>query len=90
MALIRVWHVLNVSTSSCDCLKLLYLKNTTTVHTLDVSLAPLTKLFEFFIDIEKQLFNLTASIHVLGIEAGADAKMQWLFRLLLFGSLFEA
>ena len=79
MALIRVGHVLNVSTSSCDCLKLLYLKNTSAIHTLDVSLAPLTELFKFFIDIEKQLLNLGASIHVLRIEAGTDAKMQWLF-----------
>jgi len=47
-------------------------------------------LFELFVDVEQQLFDLLASHCVLQVKARANAQMEWLLGLLLLGPLLEA
>lgn len=57
---------------------------------LDVPLVPITVLLELLIDVEQELFNLEASVHVLGVKARTDAEVEGLLRLFLSWTFLKA
>ena len=62
-------ELLNLSSSASYRLKLLYLKDASTVSALDVLPMALTVLLEVLIHVKKELLDLLASMHVLCEEA---------------------
>ena len=62
-------ELLNLSSSASYRLKLLYLKDASTVSALDVLPMALTVLLEVLIHVKEKLLDLLASMHVLCEEA---------------------
>ena len=62
-------ELLNLSSSASYRLKLLYLKDASTVSALDVLPMALTVLLKVLVHVKKELLDLLASMHVLCEEA---------------------
>ena len=62
-------ELLNLSSSASYRLKLLYLKDASSVGALDVFAMSLTVLLEVLVHVEEKLFNLLACMLVLSEEA---------------------
>ena len=62
-------ELLNLSSSASYRLKLLYLKDASTVSALDVLPMTLTVLLEVLVHVKEKLLDLLASMHVLCEEA---------------------
>ena len=62
-------ELLNLSSSASYRLKLLYLKDASTVCALDVLPMTFTVLLEVLVHVKEKLFDLLACMHVLSKEA---------------------
>ena len=83
-------ELLDLSSTASYGLILLDLQDASSVCALDVLPMALTVLLEVLVDVEEELFDLGARVHVLSEEARADAEVKRLFGFLLLGALLEA
>ena len=83
-------ELLNLSSSASYRLKLLYLKDASSVCALDVLPMTFTVLLEVLVHVKEKLLDLLACMLVLSKEARADAQMERLLRFLLLGAFLEA
>ena len=83
-------ELLDLSSTASYGLILLDLQDASAVCALDVLPVAFTVLLEVFVDVEEELFDLGARVHVLSEEARADAEVERLLGFLLLGALLEA